>query len=305
MASPNKVFKQFPMPEASQLLGFLASCPVFTWNELPQLELLASELKLVRYDDGARLYADQTPDYRSPLRFVVQGRATWDPSPSAEQKGAWMLTPGSVFGLEAVNDWALRHKLEGAWSRGETSRIRCQAIGVLWVLELPADRFDAVFLPGAGRQALSKLLHMVPTSTHAPDIVAAMRANPQFARTAPVYLYKLLEWAPASAMSPIMIQIDMQNPLEKLKGPTALYYVIEGELKMWVEGETKVIQAGEIDGADLFASPTDTTKASKPIAMGDACVVMLTRDAIETCMRYVPGLARTLGPHETSEKANP
>lgn len=306
MASPNKTSKQFPLPETSQLPGFLASCPTLAGVHPQELELLASELVLVRYEDGARFFADETPDHNSPLRFVVQGRASWDTNRSAEQKGAWMMSPGSVFGLEAVNDWARRHELAGVWSRGEMPRIRCQAIGVVWVLELPADRFDSVFLPEHGRPALAKLLQMVPTVCHAPDIVASMRGASQFARTATVNLYKLLEWAPTCVMAPPVMLLDaQQQPIvpEPEPGPSALYYVIEGELKMTVADETKSIQVGEMDGADLFMA--DANQVSKPVPLGEACVVVLTREAIDTCMRCVPGFARTLGPRDVASKAAP
>lgn len=302
MASPNKIFKQFPLPEASQLPGFLASCPTLAGLESQQLALLASELVLVRYEDGARFYSDETPDHRSPLRFVVQGRASWDPNRSGEQKGAWMMSPGSVFGLEAVNDWARRHELEGVWSRGEMPRIRCQAIGVVWVLELPPDRFDAVFLPENGQPARTKLLQMVPTVCHAPDIVATMRSTPQFARASTVNLYKLLEWAPTCVMEGPPIDLDQQEPNQEQLEPT-LYYVIAGELKVIVADEAKTIEVGEIDGADLFMA--GGAKVSSPVAVGEASVVVLTRKAIEVCMSRIPGFARTLGPRDLGSKDVP
>jgi hypothetical protein len=302
MASPNKISKQFPLPETSQLPGFLATCPTLAGVDPQELELLASELQLVRYEDGARFFADETPDHNSPLRFVVQGRASWDTNRSAEQKGAWMMSPGSVFGLEAVNDWAKRHELTGVWSRGEMPRIRCQAIGVVWVMELPADRFDSVFLPEQGRPALAKLLRMVPTVCHAPDIVASMRGNSQFARAATVNLYKLLEWAPTTEIAPLMPLEPGLGPVVQ-PGPAALYYVIEGELTMTVADETKSIHVGEMDGADLFMA--DAKQVSMPIPLGEAAVVVLTRQAIETCIRYVPGFARTLGPRDAASKAAP
>ncbi|MFV8753101.1 hypothetical protein ACNOYE_21340 [Nannocystaceae bacterium ST9] len=305
MASPNKVFKQFPLPESSQVPGFLASCPVLAEVGIQQLELLASELHLIRYEDGTRFFTDETPNRRDPLRFVVHGRATWDSNRSSDQKSAWMMTPGSAFGLEAVNDWAREHALPETWSRGEMPLIRCQAIGVVWVLELAPDRFDAAFLPELGRPALTKLLQMVPTICNAPDIVATMRTKPQFARAAPVNLYKLLEWAPTLKMWPVAI-VDPNDPNqgeqpEPEPGPTAVYYVLEGEVKLQVDDESKTIDVGEMDGADLFTPTSEAVTISSVSAVSEASVVQLTRSALETCMRQFPGFARTLGPRNESE----
>jgi hypothetical protein len=266
---------------------------------------LASELQLVRYEDGHRFFSDQVPAHRSPLRFMVQGKASWDPSSSSEQKSAWTMSPGSVFGIEAVNDWARRKQLPGVWSRGEPQRIRCQAIGVVWVLELPADRFDTVFLPEIGRPALNKLLTLVPTQAHAPAVVASMRATPQFARVPRVNLYKLLEWAPTNNLWPVqLIDLEEQQQLEPDPGPLALYYVIAGMLKLTIDDDSRTIQVGEMDGVDLFVPNEQAAQVSMPVAVGgEAWAVMLTRQALETCMRAVPGFARTLGPRDEGSHA--
>ncbi len=272
-----------------------------------ELALLASELRLVRYEDGTRFFTDESPTHRSPLRFITHGRATWDSNRSSDQKSAWMLTPGSVFGLEAVNDWARRQAIDGVWIRGEMPLIRCQALGVVWVLELPADRFDAVFLPEDGRPALTKLLQMVPTLCSAPDIVASMRAIPQFARAAPVNLYKLLEWAPTTVMYPVIV-LDPNNQGEEpdpQPGPAALYYVIDGEVKVQVADESKSIEVGELDGADLFATQSEAASISPPVVTSETAVVTLTRTALEACMRSLPGFGRTLGPRDEATKATP
>ena len=306
MASPKQMFKnQFPLPETSQLPGFLASCPVLSGLSEQALALLASELKLVRYDEGTRFFTDESPNYRAPLRFVVHDRATWDSNRSADQKSAWMLSPGSVFGLEAVNDWGRRHELAGVWSRGEMPLIRCHALSVIWVLELPADRYDAVFLPEIGRAVLDKLFQMVPTMCSAPDIVATMREKPLFARAAPVHLYKLLEWAPTMKLWPLVVLNPDENQGDEPEpepGPTALYYVIDGQLQVSVEDEAKSIEVGQMDGADLFTPEAEAQAISQPKAIGETTAVSLTRTALETCMRQIPAFARSLGPRDEPQK---
>jgi hypothetical protein len=297
MASPNKVFKQ---PEASQLPGFLASCPALAGVAPEHLELLAAQLELVRYEDGHRFYSDQAPVRRSPLRFVVQGRASWDPAASEEQKSAWMMSPGSAFGLEAVNDWARDKQIVGVWSRRPIPRVRCQAIGAVWVLELSPDRFDTVFLSDSGKPLLTKLLEMVPTVCLAPEIVAALRKSPQFARSATINLYKLLEWAPTSNLWPDAVDLDQQDKVIEA-GAMALYYVISGTLKMQIDDELRTIRIGEMDGVDLF-TPIESD-VSKPVAVGgEAWLVTITRRSIEACMQAIPGFARTLGPRDEAKK---
>lgn len=161
-----------------------------------KVESLVDQLELLRYEDGERFFNNQVPDRDFPLRVLVHGHASWTPNDSIEQKGAWMLGPGSLFGLGAVNDWAHERKIATAWPRVELPKIRCQAMGPVWVLELAPDRFEAAFSGEAGDRVLRWLLRMFPTVVHAPNIVAAMRQSSQFMRVNSVDLYRLLERAP-------------------------------------------------------------------------------------------------------------
>lgn len=306
MASPNQVFKQFAIPPTSQLPGFLATCPALTGLELAELEPLAGEVTLVRYADGTRFFTDTTPDHRTPLRFVVHGRASWDSNRGSEQKSAWMMSQGSVFGLEGLNDWARRNQLGQYWDRGEPPRIRCQAIGPLWVLELAPERFEPLFTSEPGKPIFTKLIERVATCIYSPDAVAAMRKTPLFSRAAPVHLYKLLEWAPTNKILPVIWDPNQGDMPDMMEGPTAVYYVIEGELKMTVDAKEKTIGAGEIDGADLFGSPEDSLGVSTPTPVGDTSAITVTKDMLQTCIRTMPGFARSLGPRsESSSKGEP
>jgi hypothetical protein len=287
MASPTLNSKQFPTPDGTRLRAFLASCPMLAGLQPSAFTQLASELQLLHYDDGTRFFSDVAPDHRSPLRFVVQGHASWNSERGMDQKSAWMMTPGSVFGLEGLNDWARRKQLAGAFDRGETPRVACQAIGPIWVLELPADRFEAAFMSESTAQVLATLLEHVPTCMYAPHIVAYMRQSPQFIRVSALHLYKLLEWAPTKRLSP--------NE-DALLSPNAAYYVIEGALRLTIGAKVKTITAGEMEGADLFRSPSQADDVSMPVSLLDTWAVMLTQNMLHACMRLTPGFARGLGP---------
>jgi hypothetical protein len=265
-----------------------------------ELEQLAGELQLLRYDDGTRFFSDVAPDHRSPLRFVLQGRASWDSERGLEQKSAWMLTPGSLFGLEALNDWAHRKQLPGALDRGKTPRVACQAIGPIWVLELPASRFDAAFMSESHPQVLATLLEHVATCVYSPDIVAAMRQSPQFIRAPSMHLYKLLEWAPTKLLLPS--EGDPNQGDGNLSGPAAVYYVIEGSLRLTVGAKVMNITAGEMEGAELFRSQVQDD-VSKPVSLGKTLAVMLTQSMLHAYMRQAPGFARCLGPRNEQEEA--
>jgi hypothetical protein len=288
MASPTQNSKQFPTPDGTRLRAFLASCPMLAGLQPSLFTQLASELQLLHYDDGTRFFSDVAPDHRSPLRFVVQGRASWNSERGMEQKSAWMMTPGSVFGLEGLNDWARRKQLAGAFDRGETPRVACQAIGPIWVLELPADRFEAAFMSESTAQVLARLLEHVPTCMYAPNIVASMRQNPQFIRASTLHLYKLLEWAPTMRLT--------ANDDNAQLSPNAAYYVIEGALRLTSGAKVKTITTGEMEGADLFRSPSPDDGLSIPVSLGETWAVMLTQNMLHACIRQTPGFARCLGP---------
>ncbi len=303
----------FALPDTSQLLAFLASCPGLHGLPTVELQLLASELRLIRYEDGHRFFADEVPDRSAPLRIIVHGRATWDPTQSNEQKGAWMLSPGSLFGLEAINDWASEHELDRPcmWSRREIPRVRCQAIGVTWVLELAPDRFDAVLMPEAGRPLLDRLLCLCVTTVFAPEVVATMRKSPQFSRVQATDLYRLLESTPVTTWStqqakPLQLDLEQIEQKQPPPGPQALYYVIRGEMQVALDDQVTTLTAGEMDGPDLFAPPSETAKIAWPTALSETCVaVMITRDALERMIRRNPGFARSLGPLDQAKKAAP
>ncbi|MCA9685045.1 MAG: hypothetical protein KC457_22875, partial [Myxococcales bacterium] len=189
-----------PAPTAASVLRFLRTCPMLWGLDDDTLTPLAKALSLRhpdslrRYDADHRLFANEVPDRNHPLRFVTHGRANWSSSHTTEQKGAWILTPGSCFGLGTVNDWAEQRDLADTWTRSDLPSVRCQAEGVMWVLELAPDQFEPVFT--ASPALLGRLLAHYPTEVNAPDVVAAMKATPQFGRAAVQNLYRLLEGAP-------------------------------------------------------------------------------------------------------------
>ncbi|MCA9700084.1 MAG: hypothetical protein KC431_21340, partial [Myxococcales bacterium] len=106
-----------PAPTAASVLRFLRTCPMLWGLDDDTLTPLAKALSLRhpdslrRYDADHRLFANEVPDRNHPLRFVTHGRANWSSSHTTEQKGAWILTPGSCFGLGTVNDWAEQRDL--------------------------------------------------------------------------------------------------------------------------------------------------------------------------------------------------
>ncbi|PRP97707.1 hypothetical protein ENSA5_32160 [Enhygromyxa salina] len=274
------------------------------------LEPLGQALTLVRHDDGARLFYDEVPNRDAPLRILVHGHATWDPAHSSDDNGAWTLTTGSVFGLGAVNDWAAEAGLDRTWPRADLPMIRCRAKGPISTLELAPDRFEAVFMSKPGGVLRDRLLAMFPTVVHGGEIVAALRATPQFSRVNAVALYRLLDLAPTVTYQPTAKDPDQpQQPaapppgLAVAPGP-ALYYVLRGQLQLVVDETLLSFGAGEVGGSDLFADEgAATLKAAT--ATTKATAVVVTKEAVAALSGYMPGFARSLGPMFNGQRVKP
>jgi hypothetical protein len=304
-----------PTPDKASLIRFLLTCPSLQRLSQADLEPLAARLQMKRYEDAAELLHHQVPHRDMPLRVVVHGHASWEPSDSAEQRGAWMLTPGSVFGLGAVNDWAHEHGVQGTWPRADLVHIRCKAAGPIWVLELAPQHFDDVFLGEQAQALRAELLCMFPTTIHASKIVAALRQDPQFVRVATPKLYRLLERAPTLDYEVDENEDDNENdndepqpvavgPQGKLVSGPAIYYVLDGELNVCTNGHTILVCPGELGGPDLF----DATQAVAEFtakATTKSHAVVLTQRALTQTMRGDPGLTRTLGPRLAGDVVNP
>ncbi|NJK31416.1 MAG: hypothetical protein HC927_02775, partial [Deltaproteobacteria bacterium] len=134
---------QIPTPDASSMIAFLRSCPALAGLPGVSIERLAAELVLVVHEAGKRFYADEVPSQKQPLRIIVHGQATWESSRAREQKGAWMLGPGSLLGVDVINDWAWHAQRGTPWPAHDLPTIRCQALAKIWTLELAPERFAA------------------------------------------------------------------------------------------------------------------------------------------------------------------
>jgi hypothetical protein len=308
-----------PTPDKASLIRFLLTCPMLQRLSASQLDPLASRLKLKRYDDGADLLSAVGPHRRTPLRVIVHGHASWEPSTSSEQRGAWMLIPGSVFGLDAVNEWAHAHGIQGAWPLTDLDHVRCKSAGPLWVLELAAEHFDEVFTDAQCEATCSELLCMFPTTIHATQVVAALRQTPQFARVSTPKLYRLLERAPTLDYGPPPAQQQQQQqqaiqveqvpiapvgPQGKFVTGPALYYVLSGELQVSSAEQIVSLRAGQIGGPDLLDT-SGLMAASAAQAVSNARAVVLTQRALFDMIRCDPGIARSLGPRSFGQGVNP
>jgi hypothetical protein len=301
-----------PTPDKASLIRFLLTCPMLQRLSASHLDPLASHLKMKRYDDGAELLSQVGPHRDTPLRVVVHGHASWEPSASAEQRGAWMLTAGSLFGLDAVNDWAKANGIQGTWPQVDLDRVRCKSAGPLWVLELAPEHFDEVFTAPNCATTCSELLCMFPTMIHATQVVAALRKTPQFARVSTPKLYRLLERAPTLDYAPQpaeqqeqAIQVEQVpiapvGPQGKFVTGPALYYVLSGELHVSGAEQMVSLGAGEIGGPDLFDTSGLMT-ASPAQAVSKARAIVLTQRALFDMIRCDPGIARSLGPRDFAQ----
>lgn len=310
-----------PTPDKASLIRFLLTCPMLQRLSESAVEPLASQVQMKRYADGADLI-DQLIAHRDmPLCVVVHGQASWEPSNSTAQRGAWMLTSGSMFGLGAVNDWAHAHGVAGTWPTQDLVMVRCKAAGPLWVLELAPQRFDAVFSGARGHAICSELLCMFATVISAPAVVAALRQMPQFARVTQPKLYRLLERAPTLNYGPEPELLEREQPQQQLiddapqavglqgnegnevTGP-ALYYVLEGELEVNTSEQLLSLSVGEIGSQDLF-TPSSVVATSAAQAASTARAVVLTQRALNDMIRSDPGFARSLGPRAHGEVVSP
>lgn len=281
-----------------------------------QLDALAEHAELRRHDDGVVLLDDEAVGPEQPLRAIVQGRTSWTSSRARDKTGAWLMLPGSLFGLDAVAAWARRKQLD-TWWPSELPRVTCKTIGPVWTLELAPERFDAVFatpaIPATFTPLCRTLLRMFPTQVVAPELIAALRQLDHFARVRTTALYRMLERAPCRAWGPT-IAADLAVPLvpnieaaqlhvEPL-GDTdprnaqsrgrALYYVLEGRLEVPTELGTESLRIGDLGGPSPFVRTDVQVDAAWTTSKCRAIVVYAS--LIDDMIRSDPSFARSLGP---------
>jgi hypothetical protein len=272
------------------------------------LEPLAERLQMHRYEDKTRLLdhpsieADSRP---STLRILAHGHASWEPFGTEEKTGAWMLMPGSVLGLDAIDHWARSKKLPGAWAFDEVPSVRARTMGPVWMLELPWEHFDDALGPTGGPLA-DRLLSMVPTILYAPAIVAALRELPQFSRVRSVSLFRMLEHArtvtfyPQQELGQVEAEAEGQaeSPMPQhrlVPKDRALYYVLDGVLEIETDDETLFIGPGSLGGPDVFRH--STRELGTPTSSTETHAVVIDGRALYEMVLSNPGFGRSLGPH--------
>lgn len=273
------------------------------------LDALAEHAELRRHDAGVRLFDDETIGPEQPLRAIVQGRTSWTSSRTRDKTGAWLMMPGSLFGLESVAAWARRKLLEPWWPR-ELPSITCETLGPVWMLELAPDRFDAVFAAGDGPLCRT-LLSMFPTQVVAPELIAALRQLDHFARARTTALHRMLERAPCRSWGPLLeagvqpvVPIEAAQVYVPLLGEPdprhershgrALYYVLEGRLEVPTEAGTESLRIGELGGPSPFVHDDVDVAAAWTTSSCRAIVVYAS--LIDDMIRSDPSFARSLGP---------
>lgn len=276
-----------------------------------QLDALAEHAVLRRHDDGVVLLDDEAVGPEQPLRVIVQGRTSWTSSRARDKTGAWLMLPGSLFGLDSVAAWARRQHVE-TWWPSELPRVTCKSIGPVWTLELAPERFDVVF--GAGNTPLCRtLLRMFPTQVVAPELIAALRQLDHFARVRTTALHRMLERAPCRAWGPT-IEADLAVPLVpnieaaqlhvELLGDVdpryaqsrgrALYYVLEGRLEVPTERGTESLRVGDLGGPSPFMH--DDVQVDAVWTTSKCRAIVVYASLIDDMIRSDPSFARSLGP---------
>jgi hypothetical protein len=275
------------------------------------LEPLAQHALLRRYDDGATLLDDEALGPEQPLRVIVQGRTSWSSSRARDKTGAWLMMPGSLFGLDSVAAWARRNHVD-TWWPSELPRVTCKTLGPVWMLELAPEHYAAVF--GAGNTPLCRtLLRMFPTQVVAPELITALRQLDHFARVHTSALHRMLERAPCRTWGPT-IEADLAMVVEpnieaaqlhvELVGDTdprygrsrgrALYYVLEGRLEVPTELGTETLRIGDLGGPSPFAR--DDVQVAAAWTTSQCRAIVVYASLVDDMIRSDPSFARSLGP---------
>jgi hypothetical protein len=280
----------------------------------PALEPLAERMRLRRYDNDAKLFSDEIPGREQPLRVLIHGRASWSSSDDHEKHGGRMLLPGSVIGLESVNDWARRQQHPEVWLAADPPRIRSRAVGPIWMLELEPERFDEVFSTSGAARLLTRLVRQYPTSISAPSIVELLRSHEAFTRVSSVSLYRMLERAPTRIFTapsqfhgeqqePPAAFIDDDDGIRQRSHGRALYFVLDGQLQVPTDTGTESLSSGDLGGANLFSPDTKMLDAAWTTGSGRA--VCLYAWVLIEMIRSDPGFARKLGPLAHAGEVSP
>jgi hypothetical protein len=274
---------------------------------------LAERVQLRRYQNDAKLFDDEVPGPEQPLRVLIHGRASWSSRGDQEKQGARMLLPGSVIGLESVNDWARRQQHAEVWVAPDPPSIRSRAIGPVWMLELAPERFEETFSSTSGARLLTRLVRQYPTSIHSPAMVAQLREHGAFARVSSVSLYRMLERAPtrifsAQKINELMFEqqakfVDDDDGIRQRSRGRALYFVMEGQLQIPTDTGTESLAVGDLGGPNLFSPGGGVLDGAWTIGSGRA--VVLYAWALIEMMRSDPGFARKLGPLGHGDEVSP
>jgi hypothetical protein len=302
-----------PTPSKDSIVRFLRGSPTLRDLGSLSIERLAERVQLRRYDNDARLFHDEIPGPDQPLRVMTHGRVSWSSSGDQEKQGARMLLPGSVIGLESVNDWARREQHPEVWLPSDPPRIRSRAVGPVWMLELEPERFDEVFTTPLGQRLLTRLVRQYPTSINAPAIVAELREHDALARVSSISLYRMLERAPTRIFTVQNFDhlkpeqeaefLDDDDSIRLRSRGRALYFVIDGELQIPTDTGTESLLDGDLGGPNLFSRDTDMLEAAW--AMGSGRAVVLYAWVLTEMLRSDPGFARNLGPIMYTDEASP
>jgi CRP-like cAMP-binding protein len=302
-----------PTPSIDSIVRFLRGIPTLRDLESPALERLAERVQLRRYDNDAKLFDDEIPGPDQPLRVLIHGRASWSSRGDQEKQGARMLLPGSVIGLESVNDWARRQQHGEVWLAPDPPSIRSRALGPVWMLELGPERFEATFSSTSGARLLTRLVRQYPTSINSPAIVAKLREHDMFARVSSVSLYRMLERAPTRIFTDQNINgfmfeqqakfVDDDDGIRQRSRGRALYFVLDGELQIPTDTGAESLAVGDLGGPNLFSRGGGVLDGAWTTGSGRA--VVLYAWVLTEMIRSDPGFARKLGPLAHGKEVSP
>jgi hypothetical protein len=280
------------------------------------LEPLAERVQVRRYDDDVKLFDDEIPGPEQPLRVLIHGRASWSSRGDQEKRGARMLLPGSVIGLESINDWARREQHPEVWLAADPPSIRSRTHGSVWTLELQPERFDEVFSSTGGARLLTRLVRQYPTSINSPAIVALLREHDALARVSSVSLYRMLERAPTRIFTTQHMNDqllpgqeaqlefgDVDDSIRQRSRGRALYFVIDGQLQIPTDSGTRSLARGDLGGPNLFSRSDGVLE--KAWTTGSGRAVVLYAWVLTEMIRSDSGFARKLGPLSHADEVSP
>jgi predicted acylesterase/phospholipase RssA len=244
--------------------AYLARFPALAGLEPGSLRQLACALVTRRFDDRHVFFRGEWPAATGPLRLLVHGRIACASKLGRERAGAWSLQPGALLGVDSVAEWAGRE-----CSARAPAGLDASATGVVWVLELAADRYAEVFA-GEGARVLERLLAIAAARHFAPRLVAALRAQPWFAQVSETTLYRAIEGA----------------RMQALPDTEALHYVVRGGLRRELLGAR--LGPGTLERFEFSTEP-----AALAVEPGSE-LIAISRASLLAALRRSPNFARTL-----------